>query len=53
LLRNLVVSIYLIIFKGANRSMGMPVSNQGYGRDSGVQREKPSDMVIITNVRKK
>ncbi|CAG9790878.1 unnamed protein product [Diatraea saccharalis] len=36
---------------GTNRPMAVPVSNQGYGRESNVQqREKPSDMVIITNL---
>ncbi|KAL0821073.1 hypothetical protein ABMA28_005705 [Loxostege sticticalis] len=36
---------------GTNRPLGVSVTNQGYGRDSGVQqRDKPSDMVIITNL---
>ncbi|XP_028173184.1 myelin expression factor 2-like [Ostrinia furnacalis] len=36
---------------GSNRPLGVSVTNQGYNRDSGVQqRDKPSDMVIITNL---
>lgn len=51
-----MMTCYLIfcdLFSGTSRPLGgVGVSNQGYGRDPGSQqREKASDMVIITNVR--